>query len=90
MHLPALPAPLERAFRRVQDVTGRAIAFFQPIVVSVLLVFVYLVGVGLTWLVCAVFYRRMLQLDGGFEASGSYWRDAEGYGPDQERLHKQI
>lgn len=90
MNLPALPAPLERALARVQDWTARLIAFLQPIVVSILLLFVYVVGVGMTRLVCALFYRGALKLDRAADSEGSYWREAEGYGPDPIRLHKQI
>ncbi len=90
MQLPALPAPLERALERVQDWTARLIAFLQPIVVAVLLFFVYVLGVGLTRLGCVLFFRRVLKLDAAVESGGSFWRDAEGYEPDPVRLHKQI
>lgn len=89
MRLPELPPVLERAWGRVQDATNRVIAFFQPIVVTALLVIVYYVGVGLTRLVCAMFYRRVLRLDDATEDQPSYWRAAEGYDPDPVRLHKQ-
>lgn len=88
--LPPLPAPIERAVARVQDWTARVIAFFQPIVVSVLLFFVYFLGVGVTKLVCLIGYRRILRIDEAVESNGSFWRDAEGYGPDPARLHKQL
>ena len=85
-----LPAPIDRFFERVQDLTARLIAFLQPIVVAVLLFLVYIVGVGLTRLVCALFYRHALAVDQALETEGSFWREAEGYGPDPVRLHKQI
>lgn len=88
--LPPLPAPLERAFARVQDLTARFIAWLQPIVVSVLLVFVYVVGLGVTWLWCSLFRRDRLRVAAAVETDGSFWRDAEGYDPDPNRLHKQI
>jgi hypothetical protein len=88
--LPALPEPVERFFARVQDLTARVIAFCQPIVVAVLLFLVYVFGVGLTRLVCAVFYRRVLRVDEAVEVDGSFWRDAQGYTPDPVRLRKQI
>ncbi len=88
--LPAMPAWLERAIGRVQEWTARLIAFLQPIVVSVLLFIVYLLGVGLTRLGCMLFARRVLAIDQATEANGSFWRDVEGYDPDPVRLHKQM
>lgn len=88
--LPPMPPWLERVVERVQEGTARLVAFLQPIVVTVLLAVVYVVGVGLTRLVCEVFHRHALRVDQALETNGSFWREAEGYGPDPVRLHKQI
>ena len=85
-----LPAPVQRAVDSVRRTTDRIIHFLQPIVVTVLLFFVYVVGIGLTRLVCAIAYRHVLRIDEAVETNGSFWRNAEGYGPDRDRLHKQL
>lgn len=85
-----LPAPVERAFGWAQDVTARVIAAVQPVVVRVLLFVVYVIGVGLTRAVCALFYRSYLRIDDAKETDGSFWREAEGYNLDRDRLRKQI
>jgi hypothetical protein len=85
-----LPAPLQRVVDRVRRATDRVISFLQPIVVSVLLFFVYVIGIGLTRLVCAIGHRHVLKIDEAVESNGSFWRDAQGYEPDPVRLHKQL
>ncbi len=90
MQLPSLPAPIERLFERAQDLTARAIAAVQPVVVSALLFVIYVVGVGLTKLVCALFWRDALRIDQAVETDGSFWRPARGYELDRERLRKQA
>ncbi len=88
--LPPVPEPVQRVLDRIQDLTARLIAWAQPIVVTVLLVFVYILGIGATWLWCQLFQRERLRVAAAVETDGSFWRDASGYEPDPVRLHKQI
>jgi hypothetical protein len=37
-----------------------------------------------------VFARRYLRLYDAPPEEGSYWKDAEGYGPDRDRLLRQF
>lgn len=89
-----LPAPVERAWEwaseRGENLSRRVAAVVQPVVVKVLLVVVYTLGMSLTWLVARVFYRKMLAVDDAVEKGGSFWREADGYGLDPERLHRQF
>ncbi|MBM4390936.1 MAG: hypothetical protein FJ090_07415 [Deltaproteobacteria bacterium] len=85
-----LPAPVERFFERAQEVTARVIAAVQPVVVSVFLFVIYVVGVGLTKLGCMLFRRDVLHLDQAVETDGSFWRPAQGYELDPQRLRKQA
>jgi len=62
----------------------------QQVVVTTLLFFVYLVGVGATRLAAVVFARRFLKLYTADSTLESYWIEAEGYNPDPDNLLKQI
>ncbi len=76
-------------FERFRDRSQALGQGVQQVVVTVLLVLVYLVGLGVTRVLATVFYRKGLQR---FVAGDqpSYWVDAEGYESDPTRLLKQF
>lgn len=85
-----LPAPVARVVDRVQRVAERLGMALQKVVLNVLLTLIYVVGVGLTRLMAMVVARPLLRLYEGPTDAPSYWKDAEGYTPDREGLHKQF
>ena len=62
----------------------------QQVVVTALLFFVYLIGVGLTKLSAAVFARGYLKLYSTDLGQESLWLEADGYDLDPDKLLKQI
>lgn len=61
----------------------------QTAVVYVSLLFIYLVGVGLTKLLVVLFFRKYLEMFRPKEKE-SYWVDARGYNADEVNLSKQT
>ena len=53
----------------------------QGVVLAVSLVFLYFVGIGVTWVLVHLFQRRTLQRDP--PGLDTYWKPAEGYGADR-------
>lgn len=85
-----LPEPIARFVDRARQTAERVGMAVQRVVLNVLLTLLYLVGVGLTKLMAMVAARPMLRLYDGPDGAPSYWKDAEGYGPDRDALHKQF
>ena len=85
-----LPLPVARFVDRVQRLSERVGMALQKSVLNVLLTLIYVVGVGLTRLFAMAFARSHLTLYEGPSAAPSYWKDAVGYTPDREGLHKQF
>ena len=85
-----LPAPIERLYERIKQVSttvGRAV---QRAVLSVLLFLLYYIGFGLTRLTAMAFARRYLKMFEGPSDAETYWLDAEGYKPDDRELDVQF
>lgn len=77
------------AFKLI-DVKMRAIGTrIQTAVVFVALLFIYIVGIGLTKLLVVLFFRKHLQMFRP-KAKDSYWMEARGYNSDEGSLSKQT
>jgi hypothetical protein len=85
-----VPQPIQRALERVLSRARQLGRAAQTVVVTVLLFVLYVLGVGLTRLLVAVFARRYLDMYTTGPAQDSYWIDAPDYELDPERLHGQI
>lgn len=68
-------------FAALTRLLRRLIALVQGGVLAASLFFLYFVGVGLTWILVHLFQRQVLQRDP--PGLPSYWKPAEGYGPDR-------
>jgi len=84
-----LPAPIARLGDRIYDVSARIGTAVQSTVLTVLLVTLYVIGMGLTRLFATIFGRRFLTLYDSAEAE-SYWKDAEGYSIERVQLEKEY
>lgn|GEM_PF-3379702 len=84
-----LPAPIARLGDRIYRVSARVGIAVQDAVLKVLLVNLYVLGMGLTRVFAVVFGRRYLRLYDSTPAE-TYWRDAEGYHADRTSLEKEY
>lgn len=66
---------------------GRAV---QRWIVTVLLLVLYIVGMGLTKLLCVLFFRDHLKMYRTDRSAQSFWKDVEPYTPDAETLRRQF
>ena len=85
-----IPEPIAEAFERFKlrsQELGRRV---QQVVVTALLFALYFLGFGLTRALVTIFGRRYLRLYHAPLEGDSYWRDAEGYDADPERLLRQY
>ncbi|MSP56297.1 MAG: hypothetical protein EXR69_11950 [Myxococcales bacterium] len=85
-----LPRPVLRLVERIQMWSERVGIAIQRVVLTVMLTLIYTIGVGLTRLYARMVSRQHLGLYEGPNAAATYWKDAEGYTPDREQLHKQF
>jgi len=85
-----IPDAVQRAWERFRFRSRKVGAAVQTVVVTVLLFFVYVLGLGLTRLVASVFARRHLAPFGPGDARESYWLPAEGYDASETNLGKQV
>lgn len=81
---------VKRVFERLKWRLKRTGEAVQSAAVKVLLVFLYVIGFGITKLVALVFARRYLELYDQGPSRDSYWKKAEGYEPDGKDLLKQV
>ena len=84
-----LPAPIARLGDRIYQLSARVGTAVQSTVLTVLLFSLYVLGMGVTRLVAAVFARKYLALYAS-EPADSYWQAAEGYSVDRARLEKEY
>ncbi len=80
---------LSLAFERFKEGSRALGRRVQQVVVTVLLVGLYVVGLGATRVLATVFFRRGLGLYAS-EDRPTYWLDAEGYDGDRDQLLKQF
>ena len=69
-----------------RKVVQPVVKVIQKILVTVLLIIVYFVGLGITYL-CALIFKRGLLFD--MRTGDSFWRKAKGYEPDTEDCLRQ-
>ena len=84
-----LPAPIARLGNRIYQTSAAVGLAVQRGVLWFLLVNLYVFGLGLTRLTAVFFGRRYLTLYDS-EPADTYWKDAEGYTADRDRLEAEY
>ena len=73
-----------KAFNK--KVVQPVVRVIQKILITVLLIVIYFIGFGITYL-CALIFKRDLLFD--VRTGDSFWRKAKGYEPDMEDCLRQ-
>jgi len=84
-----LPPAVLLAFERFKWRSRQLGRGVQGVVVTVLLLLLYVFGLGLTRLLASMFFRSHLEMMDG-PALDSYWLDVEGYTSDPDQLLTQF
>jgi hypothetical protein len=85
-----MQAWLQRAFERFKAGSIRFGLAVQRVLVTILLTLLYVFGIGATKMLSFVFFRKHLQLYTTDKSAETFWKNAEGYGPDLEALKRQF